>query len=270
MGKMIVFWSPWHGQAKVTASMGAVAIQLNRISKERVVMTHSQFEMADLEGMFNRMDPEKRKLLYINSGLSAAILRFKQSKLTEDAIEQCLIPVTSTGLYLLPGTEQSAAVVQETDTSDIVRTLLARDIPNHYEWVCVDLLSGNNPLSMQLIEAADVVVVTLSQNAATWEGYFKNSPAPFKKDNVFYLLGGYDANSRNNEKRFMQLYSKYVTEDRVGVVPYCTGYMDAISSGTAMTFHYVNENVKKNEENFCFIKECAQTAEKLIAFAERA
>lgn len=267
MGKLIVFWSPWHGQAKVTASMGAVGVQLNRISGQRVVLTHSQFDMADLEGMFNRLDEEKRKLLYMNSGLSAAILRFKQSKMTKNAIEQCMVPLTSTGLYLLPGTEQSAMVAQETEIMSIVQTLLVKNVPEHYDWTLVDALSGNNPLSLKLLEAADVIVVTLSQNTATWEGYF-NGTTPFGgKDNVFYLLGGYDASSVNNLKKFSHLY--HIPEAQIGGIPYCSGYMDAISAGTAAQFIYMNENAKKRDENYIFVSESRRVAEKIKLFAER-
>lgn len=266
MGNLIVFWSPWHGQAKVTASMGALGVQLNRVSGESVVMTHSQFDMADLEGMFNRLDEDKRKLLYMNSGLSAAIMRFKQQKLTAEMIGQCMVPLTSTGLFLLPGTEQSAAVAQETEISAIVHTLLARDIPGYYDWTLVDVLSGNNPLSLQLIDAADVVVVTLSQNTATWEKHFENQSGISGRENIFYLLGGYDPFSKNSVKKYSRAYG--IPEERVGVVPYCVGYMDAISAGTAAQFHFFNESAKKKDENYLFVKECRKTAEKIKAFTE--
>ena len=269
MGKLVVFWSPWHGQAKVTASMCAVGLQCNRLRNDKVVMTHSQFDMSDLEGMFGRMDKYRRSLLYDNSGLSAAVLRFKQARLTEDAIEQCMIPVTSTGLYLLPGTQQNSGMVKESDTTDIVYTLLARDIPKYYDWTLVDTLSGMNTLSMNLIDAADVVVVTLSQNVATWEGFFDSVTPLLSKENVFFLLGGYNPDSNYNMKSFIHMNREYVTEANVGVVPYNVGYMDAISAGTVVRFFYSNEYATKKEENYYFIEETRRTADKIMLFTER-
>lgn len=269
MGKLVVFWSPWHGQAKVTASMCAIGLQCNRLRKERVVMTHSQFGMSDLEGMFGRMDKYRRRLLYDNSGLSAAVLRFKQARLTEDSIEQCMIPVTSTGLYLLPGTQQDSGMARESDTTDIIYTLLARDIPKCYDWTLVDVLSGPNALSMKLIDVADAVVVTLSQNVATWEGFFESVTPLLSKRNVFFLLGGYDPNSNYSVKNFLHMNKEYVTEANIGVVPYNVGYMDAISAGTVVRFMYSNENATRKEENYYFMEETKRTAEKLMLFAER-
>ena len=269
MGKLIVFWSPWHGQSKVTASLAATAVHLNQINEESVVVTHSQFGMANLEDMFNKMEQRKRRFLYSNSGLSAAILRFKQSRLTKESVDQCLVPITTTGLFLLPGTEQSMDIVQETDTADIVFTLLAREVPKHYDWVMVDALSGNNSLSMKLIEAADVVVVNLSQNATVWETFFKDRKDIVEKKNVFYILSGYEPSSKCNVKNFIKENAEYVKDEQVGIIPYNVGYMDAISFGSVARYLYSNEDAEKDDENYYFIKECKKTAEKIKKLAEK-
>lgn len=257
MGKLVVFWSPWHGQAKVTANMGAVACLLNFDTNERVIMSHSQFNMADLEGMFNfRMEQERRKTIYENSGLSALLLRIKQSWLTEEVVEECLMPVASTtGLYLLPGTEEHADILKESDTEDLVFALLGRDIKAHYEWVFVDVSAGNNDLSMRLLKAADVAVVNLSQNMATWGKFKKEYPEIATMKNAIFVVGGYDDASRYNRKNLVRMHD-YLSNDNVGVVPYNTGYMDAISEGSVAKYIFANEGVKKGEENYDFISEC--------------
>lgn len=257
MGKLVVFWSPWHGQAKVTANMSAVACLLNHDLDERVIMSHSQFNMADLEGMFNfRMEDERRKTIYGNAGLSALILRVKQSWLTEEVVEECLMPVASTtGLYLLPGTEEHADVLKESDTEDLVYALLGRDIKNHYEWVFVDASAGSNPLSMKLLKAADVAVINLSQNVATWDKFMADYPELATMKNALFLVGGYDDDSRYNRRNLVRMYEN-LSNNNVGVVPYNTGYMDAISEGAVARFIFANEGAKKGEENYEFIAEC--------------
>ena len=271
MGKLIVFWSPWHGQAKVTASMGAIASTLHHQTKESVVMTHTQFGMADLEGMFNfRMEEEKRRTLYESFGLSSLVLRFKQSWLTDEIVEQALLPVTaSTNLYLLPGTTQSAEVVRETDAEAVLHTILARDLKKSNEWVFVDASSGDNSLTKKLVDSADAVVVTLSQNVATWDRYFDEEGWLFEKKNIFYILGGYDQESRFNKRNFIRMYSDYVSDENVGVIPYNVGFMDAISLGSVARFLYANESVHKKDSNYYFVQECKVTAEKLKEFVEK-
>lgn len=270
MGKLVVFWSPWHGQAKVTANMGAVACLLNNDTNERVIMTHSQFGMADLEGMFNfRMEREKRKTIYENTGLSALLLRVKQSWLTEDIIEQCLMAVaSSTGLYLLPGTEEHFDVLKESDTEELVFALLGGDIKKYYEWVFVDASAGNNPLSMRLIDAADVVVVNLSQNVATWDKFMREYSSLAKKPNVVFVVGGYDDNSKYNRRNLIRMYEN-LNPKNVGVVPNNTGYMDAISDGAVARFVFANEGVRKGEENYDIISECREIGKMIRSIAQK-
>ena len=270
MGKLVVFWSPWHGQAKVTANMGAVACLLNSDTNDRVIMSHSQFSMADLEGMFNyRITSEKRKTIYGNSGLSALILRVKQSWLNEEVIEECLLPVASTtGFYMLPGTEAHADVLKESDTEELVFALLGRDIKNYYEWVFVDASAGNSKLSMRLLDAADVVVVNLSQNAATWERFAVEYPKIAEKKNALFVLGGYDDASRYNKKNFTRICT-FTTPNNIGAVPYNTGLMDAISDGAVAKFIFANEGAKKGDENYEFIAECRAIGTKIQEIARK-
>lgn len=270
MGKLVVFWSPWHGQAKTTANMSAVATLLNNDTNERVILTHSQFGMADLEGMFNfRMEREKRKTIYENAGLSALILRVKQSWLTEEIVEQCLMDVASTtGLYLLPGTEEHFDVLKESDTEELVYALLGGDIKKYYEWVFVDASAGNNPLSMRLLDAADVVVVNLSQNVATWDKFMREYSNLAKKPNVIFTVGGYDADSKYNRKNLIRMY-ECLNAKNLGVVPYNTGYMDAISDGAVAKFIFGNEGVRKGEENYDLVSGCREIGNMIREVAQK-
>ncbi len=270
MGKLVVFWSPWHGQAKVTANMSAIACLLNHDTNERVIMSHSQFNMADLEGMFNyRMEEERRKTIYDNSGLSALILRVKQSWLTEDIIEECLMPVAqTTGLYLLPGTEEHVDVLKESDTEELVYALLGRDIKEHYEWVFVDASAGNNKLSKRLLAAADVAVINLSQNIATWDKFMEEYPDIAAMKNAVFVVGGYDDDSKYNKRNLVRMYQN-LSADNVGAVPYNTGYLDAITEGAVAKYVFANEGVKKGEENYEFITECRALGSKIQSIARK-
>lgn len=271
MGKLVVFWSPWHGQAKVTASMAAVAASMQKITKERVVVTHSQFNMADLEGMFNRLDYSRRNVYYDTIGLSGLILRFMQRPVTRDDIDQCsvLLPFTD-GLYLLPGSSKNTDAIRGTDTEDIIEKLLTAKIPEGFGWTFVDTASGNNALSERLIDAADVVVIVLSQNAATWDGLFEKNKERMKKGNLFFLLGGYEPLSKYSVQAFIREHSPYANRKNTGVIPQSVGYMDAVSSGSVMRFFAANANAKKADENAEFMEACRSFAEKLLGHGKAA
>ena len=271
MGKIVVFWSPLHGQARVTASMGAVAMALSELQGERVVMTHTQFGMADMEGMFDlRIKEEQKQVLYESAGLNALILNFKQAELTKESIERCSIQVQNADkLFMLPGLTKEAALLQGDELEDMLEYILTERVTEGYDWIFMDLASGKNTFSKRLMEKADVIVITLSQNVATWETLFQEYKDLTEKDNVFFLFGSHKASSKFNVKNFKRMYRRYVDGENSGVVPDCVGYMDAISDGLVSTFYLMNENVKRKEENFTFITECKESAKKIRALANK-
>ena len=271
MGKLVVFWSPWHGQAKVTASMAAIAVSVQQLTKERVIMTHSQFNMADLEGMFNRMNDPRKDVYYDTIGLSGLILQFIQKPVLAEDVEQCSIALPyMDGLYLLPGASKNTNAVRGTEVEDIIETLIVKKVPEGFGWTFVDTASGGNALSERLMAAADIVVIALSQNVATWDSLFEKNKELVKKDNVFFLLGGYEPLSRNNVQSFIREYSPCTRKQNTGVVLQNVGYMDAVSSGSVMRFFAANAKAKRGDENSQFMRACGEFAKKLVEYGRNA
>ena len=271
MGKMVVFWSPLHGQARVTASMGAVAMALSELQGERVAMTHTQFGMADMEGMFDlRIKEEQKQVLYESAGLNALILNFKQAELNKESIKRCSMQVPNArNLFMLPGLTKDVALLQGDELEDILEYILLERVTEAYDWLFIDLASGKNAFSKRLMEKADVIVITLSQNTATWDTLFKEYSELVERENVFFLFGAHKASSKFNVKNFKRMYRRYADGENAGVVPDCVGYMDAVSDGLVSTFYLMNENVKRKEENFLFITECKESAKKISALARK-
>lgn len=262
MGKLIAFWSPWHGQTKTTASMAAVAMAMNNISNDSVALFHTQSGMADLEGMFdNRMDSEKRIKLYEGSGINSLLLEFKQTEIGRDNVVKASLPTAIDGVVFLPGLEMDTQMAKMDDVREILYTLAVRDIPKAFDWTFVDLASGNNPLSMKIMEAADVVVVTISQNVAIWERFFDEYENIADNPNVFYVIGGHRQESSYGIRNFRRI--QHVDKKKSGIVPDSIGYMDAISNGRVAEFFLMNEKATKKDENGIFLQECKDTALKI-------
>lgn len=272
MGKLVVFWSPWHGQAGTTANMCAVAVALHHLQGESVILAHSQFGMADLEGMYNmRMNLQSKKELYTGTGLSALMMYFKQAAITANIVSNCVIPSKfSDGIYLLPGVEMSS-MARSDETNKIIEAIFARDIPKYYDWTFVDAAAGGNALSQMLMQRADLIVVNLSQNAATWQQFFcEDGPNKwlFDSKKAFYVIGGYHKQSSFNIKKFASKYDDYVESKGCGTIPFCVKYMDAISRGQVDHFLHANiHNGKdRDNDNAEFIAEIKKTAKLVQAF----
>lgn len=267
MGKLIAFWSPFHGQAKTTASMAAVAMALSNVTGDSVAMFHTQSGMADLEGMFdNRMDNEKRVQLYEGAGLNSLLLEFKRTELTNEIVVRSALPVAGIdNLVFLPGLEMDETLAKMDDVREIMHTLAVRDIPKAFDWTLVDLSSGNNSLSKSIMDKADVLVITLSQNVATWDIIFEEHEELAEKANTFFLFGGHKKESSYGVRNFRRM--KHVNKKNSGVIPDSVGYMDDISRGTVASFYLKNEKAGKNDENGTFIQECKDAALKIRALA---
>jgi len=268
MGKLIAFWSPFEGQAKTTASMAAVAMAMNNLTKDSVVAFHTKTNMTDLEGMFDRRrNPELRQKIYEGCGLNALLLDFKRTALTPEMVNDASLPTALDNFSFLPGMEANEYSVNLAETNDIFYSMAVRDIPVSFDWAFVDLGSGlEKPLTKKILESADVVVVTLSQNAAQWNDFMMSGVVDFVEENKrFYLIGGHYQESSYCLKNFRRM--KHVDKTRSGCVPFSVGYMDAISDGMVDTFYLMNERATKNEENAVFMKECILCAEKIRTIA---
>ena len=266
MGKLIAFWSPWHGQSKTTASMAAVAMALGKATGDSVAVFHTQTGMADLEGMFdNRMELGKRVRVYEGAGLNSLLLDFKRTELTNEIVMRSALPTAMNSLYFLPGLEMDETMAKMDDVREILYTLTVRDIPKAYDWTFVDLSSGRNQLSQKIMEVADVVVVALSQNVAVWDRFFDEYGELSGRPNVFFLIGGHKQESQYSIKNFRRI--QHIEKKRCGVVPDCVGFMDAISHGSVDAFYLMNERATKKEENGLFVAECRDAALKIRSLA---
>ena len=170
---------------------------------------------------------------------------------------------------MLPGLTKDAALLQGDELEDMLEYILTEQVTKAYDWVFIDLASGKNTFSKKLMEKANVIVVTLSQNVATWDLLFKEYQDLVVKDNIFFLFGGHKALSKFNVKNFKRMYRQYADGENAGVVPDCVGYMDAVSDGIVATFYLMNEHVKRKEENYIFITECKESSRKIHALANK-
>lgn len=271
MGKLVVFWSPLHGQACVTASMCAVALALGeKHPDETVLLTHTQRGMADLEGMLNmRMAKEYSQKVYNAAGLTALMLNAKQREVDATVVRSCAHAVRGAkNVFLMPGMEQDASLYDERETEELIKVLVSEKLPTAYDWVFVDIASGDNTLSSALMQRADLVVITLSQNTAVWDFAFTKMAELPEDKKIFFLFGGYRSGSKYSVRNFCLGCREASVKKNAGIVPQCTGYMDAVSSGSVAWFYHINSEADKRDSTYEFMNELRETAEKLVLFAQ--
>lgn len=263
----IIFWSPLPGQAGTTSNILAVSLYAGLLYKKQILLTQTHFNYSNLEAPLvgSNLKVKETSEYFMDVGLDALIRNFKAAKLDNDIIDNCCISLPNTRLSLLPGTSKINRESFEYELNSVILNLL-RVIEKSGHFIFADVSSGDNPISMKIINASDLVVINLSQNISVMDDLFKkyNQLIPKK---VFYLIGNYDKNSKYNINNIRRRYRKYINIYNSGVIPYHTKYLDALCDGRVIEFLMENLNCAKKDENWYFINQIKNTTRKLMRMA---
>lgn len=234
----ILFWSPYHGLGQ-TSNIHVTAAIISMLYKKSVLLMQTHFKCNNLESPLIGCSMDKgseNDELFQGIGLDMAVTYSNMSKLNRKNLESCCLTFPSSSLLLLPGSEIRNKETYDRDVGRSVNYLI-RDADKLVDFVMIDANSGNDELSMKLIDLADLLVINLAQRRYVLERFFKEYGEYFlNKTNVFYLFGDYDDNSSYNINNFRRKYRKYINTGNSGVIPYCTKYMDVQNESDVLSF----------------------------------
>jgi hypothetical protein len=196
-------------------------------------------------------------------GLDGLASIIKLRAIDKATIENYSIPLLNKNLTLVPGTTGSNRKAFNDDMGKTASLLLS-EMNKYYEMVFVDVNSGEDEVSKQIINMADIVVVNLCQNKSILEDYIKSYQLKNKK--IMYLFGNYNRNSVYNLHNLKLRYKPFSTGN-TGVIPYNIGFMDAQSDGCVIKYMTKNIAAKRDDSNRYFIDCVKDAAEKLIRLA---
>jgi len=255
MGKLIAFWSPYVGKAKVTSSLCAIAGTFGLEYPElSVAISHGLQSGTDLEEKLFSMETwEEQCELYKKTGIAALKLHCRQGILSAEKIRRSGISLCMKSLYLYPCTETAG------EREALTIQLLTKTIKNEFDLVFLDLKSGVYQENECFFEAADLLVVVLPQETVYLERFLQNYGQALADKEYCFLLGGY------LEKSKCRCYqrNKELRQKIAGVIPNNVGFLDAMAEGKALDYFMKNWRLNKKEENYEFIVQTKKSAEYL-------
>ena len=261
LGKLVTFWSPVIGQAKVTGSLCAVVSSLG--------VTHPEIEIAvsavcgnsaGLEGCLDeRIGWTRKQELYERSGMTALLAACKQSDLEREAIRRSALPLVMKSVALFPGLRSEMKMIHGKEVERLEQYLFLEKILQEYDVTVLDLKSGWHNSAVFYMKQADIAVIVLPQNPGVWKQY-KEDRRRLELKQEMILLGGSTGNSRYGPGQVSRTIFCN-PKGTVGVVPWNAGYMDAMSEGRTMEFFLKNVHVRARDENYEFMEETRKTAE---------
>ncbi len=234
----ILFWSPFHGQGQ-TCNLQVTSLIMSLLYKKKLLLMQTHFCNNNLESPlvgYNVDSEINQSEIFCGIGLDMAVTYSKMKKIDRKQLESCCLTFPNTSLFLLPGTQTQC---RETFDRDIARSIAGfiQDTDECVDLVMIDSNSGNDILSLNLIEMADLVVINLTQRKYVINKFFEDYGDLFiQNKKVFYLFGDYDENSSYNISNCRRKYPKYIKDSNSGVIPYCTKLMDAQNEGSILSF----------------------------------
>ena len=259
MGKLVTFWSPFIGQAKVTSSMCAIVAGFAMQYPEmEFALSHTQPESMELEERLDcRIGFTGKKELYEKTGLSALALQYMQVGLTSERIRRCAIPLFMKSLYLFSG------IGKKEPLDPVKYNILTEKIVQEFDITFLDLASGEKEDSFQFMKAADIVVVVLPQRPICLDIFFQQYIKRLEGKEICIVVGGYMSGSKYNEAYFKRKREYRAKGKWIGIVPVNIGFMDAMIEGRTLEFFLKNEWIGKREKNYEFMEQTKRTAEQL-------
>lgn len=263
----IAFWSPLHGVGG-TAAMLAITLAVATDSDKSILLTQTHYSMNYLEGpLVGEIDGPQGSDYFRDIGVDAVVKYFKAGLLSKEVMENCAIDITSR-LSLLAGTKQSSRRAYD---DSVLRKIVGHVLDaaeDFYDWVVVDTNSGYSSSSIETVQKADVVVVTLRQNRDMLDELFANEE--FRKlnsDRILYLFGSYDPNSKYNLNNLRHIY-RQINADNSGGLPHSTAYMDALCDRRALKYITANM-VAEDYGDTEFFRALKDISRKITAMAAR-
>jgi len=258
MGKLVVFWSPYAGKAKVTSSMCAIAAQFGMNYPELdIAVSHTGPQDSTLEEKIDMRSGtiEEKQELYKRTGVAALKLNFRQAALTSEKIRRSAITLRMKSLFLYPNTEK--------ENDDTSFWLLSETLKKEYDLVFLDLVNGTQKDTLKYLEVSDLIVVVLPQEPMYLERFWTNESMCPEGKNMCVIIGGY-INTAKYGKSFLRRKSDLQKRNNLcGLIPLNSGFFDAMAEGKVLDFFYRNQQVRYHEENYDFIVQTKKAAENI-------
>lgn len=251
---LVAFWGPTAGQTCTTSSMLAVSAMLVLDYSLKIAVTSISPGDMLLNRALSQLILRPGRRTKNDSGGMDGILRLAECELlTPSSLRDYTESVLKDRLDLLS--------VPSTGTEERLHhalPLIVHTASRYYDLFFVNATAGvSDPATALLLEKADLIVVTLNQNAALLDSYFASVENRFfsKDKKHIYCIGSYDGTSKYSLERLKRTYK--LPASKTGAVPRNTRFMDAVCDGNLLDYLLRSMAVKKQafvyDENVAFI-----------------
>lgn len=239
----IAFWSNIRQGGGVSTNLACMAAITAIAGMGRSILLENHYNVNNLAGML--LSPERTAMLressqyYSKYGIEYILKRLYTGESGERLIRRASIPLLYSSIYYLP---QSYIVNKEVFNYEfeLVHKDLFQCLERFSDIVYIDTESTGNASTIQILQEADLIVVNMDQELASWEDYFENYESLFRKS--VFLIGRYQ---REYSWSVLKLRRRFqIPRDRIGAIPYNMELQTAMQEGRMLQF--LNRNYLRN------------------------
>ena len=219
----VAFWSNVHGQTGVTSNVIALAL-MAAIEKKKVALLQSHFVLNNMSKPLVGTDVNPEE--FRDTGIDALIRDYKSRALSEDVIRTDASTEQQAdsrdGLYIGTGRQNEADYERELLT---VFEDIYDSVDKFHNLSFIDVRSGYREVSQSILSV--------------------------DSNNVYYLFGNYDENSKFTLKNLQKKYP--ALRKRSATIAHNAEFMDAQNDGQAVQFMLKNYNCAYGSANYEFV-----------------
>jgi hypothetical protein len=222
--------------------------------KKRISVFENHYNINNLKNAFisqvSNNFVKEETYYFSNLGLDQLMRNMHSKMKGERMILRSSIPLMNEKLYYIPQSHITNKELLEYELNQEIDSLFSH-LEAFSDLVYIDTASSEYSSSKVILEEADMVVVSLSQNSLILSNFFENYS--FIKDKAVYLIGNYNQYSRFNLNAIINKYQ--IEKEKISVIPYNVEFADASAEGKMISFLSNNISCKKGDENFFFMEE---------------
>ncbi len=252
MGNVIAFWGARPGQTGNSSNLVAAAAMLALDYVSIVLAGHTQYGGSLVEDAFRRQQRtlDAMSIAYSSSGIDSLERLARSGQLTGSTMKDYTLPVFSGSLDLLPGTNKPDADLFV--RMHEVAAPICQAARSAYDLTLLDAGSGTgHALNEAVIEHADLVVVSLSQNMSLLREFFEQMPEHLEGKPYVLVIGQYDPASQLTINNIRRLFKPKAP---LFALPHCTTYMDACNEQKVVEFFLKRKHVQRDQPDYTFIQ----------------
>lgn len=244
MGMLIAFWSPLHGRGN-TSNCIAVGMQLSMKYDLPIYVTHSHYARSTMESAFLAGDDEGDMLKFSDLGLDSLSRAIKTRCISSEDVKSYCNKI-SENLFFISGSKKSNKELFDANIgNDFIE--ICNFVKQDNNILLIDIDSGyTNTTAKEIIDIADIVVVTLDQTNIHCEEYFENNEL-VPEDKEIILLGRY-----NSESKYTKKYVSKKFKREVFTLPIDTDFLDSLNNHRVKNYF---EKRNGQEEEYMLIDE---------------